>query len=248
MALAFLLLLQAQAAEPVLDVATVNAWGLPPPLAPARADRLPRLQGWMTAQGFDLVGLQEVWRGARGLLAGLQLPGHRGDSGLGLHTRHPVLAPLQLSPYASALGVDSWKDKGVLDTVVDLPHLGPTCVLVTHLQAGRGERFAQVRARQVAQLLAQLEGCEGPAVVLGDFNFEDGEGSDRTCQERLARAGLIDVSAGGATYPNGQRYDRIYIRGTAQVGFAAAQAEVLSWGSESLSDHLPLRARLTIER
>lgn len=233
-----------------MSVATVNAWGLPPPIAPGRARRLPQLSRWLERESLDLVGLQEVWRGARALLdpMGLRLPGHGGDSGLGVVTPHPVLEPPVLEPFTAGRGVDAWKSKGVLHTVVDLPLVGRSCVLVTHLQAGRADRFAEVRAAQVDQLLAVVNRCAGPVLLLGDFNLEGRSQIDERSRGRLEGAGLADLApAAGPTHRVGERYDRIYLRTPARGDWHVTSATAVAWPLDAvLSDHLPVRATVEL--
>ena len=52
----------------VLSVATLNAWGLPFPIARKRGERMSRIARFVSEREFHVVGLQEVWRGARRLL------------------------------------------------------------------------------------------------------------------------------------------------------------------------------------
>ena len=133
-----------------LRVATFNTWGLAYPVAsPARELRFPRIEAALEALEADVVGLQEVWRGAWGLLdlgPRLHQLRHGGDTGLALVSPHPV-SHMQTHAYDDARGIDAVKRKGVLSARVHLPGADPVVVTVTHLQAGGGLRNAQIRGR-----------------------------------------------------------------------------------------------------
>lgn len=231
-----------------LDVVTWNAWGLPSPIAQKRKARLPQIADWLDAEGYDVVGLQEVWRGARGLLARVRpyLPAADGDSGLALVTRHP-LRELELHPYEAARGVDAWKAKGVLEAEVEIDG-APVHVAVTHLQAGGSARSATVRAAQIDQMLSWItaDGDDRPTVLMGDFNLYDGQEADEASLQRLHDAGFVDaVAAVGehrGTYPGvSHRFDRIFVRGAVSPSAAAVLEE-----AAPLSDHLPVSATVAL--
>ena len=57
-----------------LSVVTFNAWGLPAPVANDRRGRVPRIARWLEEQGYDVAGLQEMWRGAMRLFPRMALP------------------------------------------------------------------------------------------------------------------------------------------------------------------------------
>lgn len=233
---------------PTVDILTLNTWGLPYPLAWVdRARRFPGITRFVHAAEADLVGLQEVWRGAERLL---DLPGrlHRrgtaGDTGLALVSPHPVSA-VEERHFRAARGADVFKQKGALSAVVTLPGVGPVQVVVTHLQAGSGPANAAVRAAQVDELLGTA-GREGlPVVLLGDFNFDPRQPADRAAEARLADGGWVDAAAalgrGAITHPgDGQRYDRVYL----PPALTPVAADTPAWAAEApLSDHLPVWVR-----
>ncbi|MCO4743865.1 MAG: endonuclease/exonuclease/phosphatase family protein [Proteobacteria bacterium] len=227
-------------------VATFNTWGLPAPVAPNRRGRLGALAGFADALGADMMGLQEVWKGARPLvdLPGLLLaPLTRGDSGLGFASQLPA-EESKLHHFASGSGFDRLKAKGVLTTNVsvsgtELP------VHVTHMQAGDSKRAARVRLSQLDEIL-ELSG-DGPAVVMGDLNlYEDRDGESL---KRLRDAGFVDAAAGvgelSPTYPGGtERLDRVWVRSGTELCMAARSAEVVQ---SDLSDHHAVVVDLVIE-
>lgn len=243
----------AAAADATLDVATLNTWGLPFPVAKHRARRMPEIAEYLDDESFDVVGLQEVWKGARRwwdrddvLLASRD----RGDTGLALATPHPVDAQ-QVVHFSAARGPDKLKHKGVLRSRVHLPGRRDLWTLVTHLQAGNGDRAATVRADQVSELLRVLGDVDGPVLVLGDFNLSD-SAIDRDTEARLLAAGLVDAgeSADEPTYRGGNhRLDRVFVRSGGDVDLVPVGATVVQYGDDlpELSDHLPVSVRLAWE-
>ncbi len=244
----------AAAAGPLLRLLTLNTWGLPMPDRRARFDRI---RAYLAATGADLVGLQEVWRGAHRLLEleGLRRPARgSGDSGLALLTDHEV-SQLACTPFSVARGVDGLKRKGVLEARVEVPGAGPLWVFVTHLQAGRRPAHAEVRSRQIDELLERVEAVEGPAVVLGDFNLHAGRARDVESAGRLGAAGLVDAAeqAGqlATTHAgDGARHDRVLLRSGGGVRLDAERVEVPGYGGELpvLSDHQPVVVHLRVTR
>ena len=234
---------------PAISVLTLNAWGLPRPVARDRRVRLPHLQQWVKDQDVDVVGLQEVWHGALSLLD-LDLIRPRADApdaGLAIVTPHPVRERASLT-FREASGVDRLKGKGVMSATIDLPDAGPTAVYVTHLQAGSGDRAAAVRSAQVDELLAFARPEVNLAMLLGDFNLYAESELDHETARRLAAAGWADVAqltgSEAPTYPgSGERFDRIYVTSSDEgclepTGTAVLEPEL------PLSDHLPVRAML----
>ncbi len=239
----------APSCEPeTLQVATLNTWGLPFPLSRSRKARFEKIQDYLD-EGFDAVGLQEVWMGARGLLSHqIRLPGEPGDSGLALVTRFGSDQP-QLTPFKRASGPDRWKSKGVLSTRVKTEAGTDLWLVVTHLQAGRGQRAAEVRASQVDQTLEVVRQLPGPAVVMGDFNLYDDLADDKGSIGRIRSAGWHDVAEtldqADATYPGeAARLDRMYLR---DGNGASLRPQTVSVGSDAwLSDHAPVGASLQL--
>jgi len=247
--------LQSATDPDVVRVATLNTWGLPYPVATGRRRRLPAIGELLEELAFDVAGLQEVWRGATRFLGLEQLlvpPSRYGDTGLALLTRHRT-TDMVVAPFRHARGFDAWKTKSVVATRLDLSEQRSLWAVNTHLQSGGGTRDAEVRAHQIDVLVDLLGRLEGPAVVLGDFNFHD-QPADRASVERLATAGLVDsAEATGettATWDGGTyRFDRIYARSTADVRLVPVEAEVIRYRHlPRLSDHRPLRVALRWER
>ncbi len=243
---AFLLATPAQAGalEPV-ELLTFNTWGLPAPVAASRSKRFPGIQRFLEDGVDDIVGLQEVWRGARRMLRldRLLYPRMQGDSGLALRSAHPVRGRRSLR-YQQASGFDRFKDKGAMLATVEHGSAGPLQVVVTHMQAGRSDRAVSARAAQVDELLALAAPLPDPVVLMGDFNLYADLDLDRASHQRLQQAGFVDVAAAvGATESThasaDERLDRVYARGAAPLS-----ATVLD--SRGLSDHRPVRARIGV--
>ena len=238
----------AQAGEPApcepetLQVATLNTWGLPYPLSKSRKSRFKDIQTYLD-DGLDAVGLQEVWLGARTLLSTyIRLPGEPGDSGLALVTRFGSRQP-RLTPFKRATGPDRWKSKGVLSTQVTTEDGSNLWLVVTHLQAGRGQRATEVREAQVQQTLEVVRELSGPVVVMGDFNLYDDLPADQRSIQQLRGAGWRDVAdtleQAESTYTGeSARLDRMYLRNGAE---ATLQAQGVEVGHDKwLSDHVPV--------
>lgn len=235
-----------------IDVLTFNTWGLPRPIAKARRDRFPGIDRVAHDDRWEVVGLQEVWRGARPLVGHdhLLLPDGDGDSGLAMLTRWRSTArPLHV--FRDASGFDRWKSKGVQPTSVDVPEVGSILVLNTHLQAGRGRGATRARAHQVDDLLSLVADIDEPVVMVGDFNLYDDLADDRDSADRLAAAGLVDAAvaldAREATYPDGTRLDRVFVRHGAHTCLVAESVQAVT-DADGLSDHHPLAFRLRARR
>lgn len=239
-----------------LDVLTLNAWGLPAPLAPHRPRRMAALASWLDGLDVDVVGLQEIWTGAvRHLATPISRAHDPGDDGLALRGAPGVV--VEALRFDRARGFDAWKRKGAIRMQVDTAS-GPVWVVDTHLQAGRGEANGQVRAAQLAQLVAWLAHLEGPVVLLGDLNVDERHPEDALALARVAQAGFRDVATtlhhAEPTYlGDGRRYDRILVRDGTGLVLEAEQVAVIAYDDDPatpaptrLSDHQPLRARLRL--
>lgn len=216
-------------------VVTANAWGLPAPIAKNRRRRMARIEQFLDGEAYDIVGLQEAWKGALPHFEAPVMTGPQSrDSGLGLRSPYAV-EDATLHTFEAERGFDAWKAKGLLTARVDIPGRALN-VAVTHLQSGRGEKNAGVRRAQVEEMLGWIEG-EGPWLLMGDFNFYDSEPTDLVTHQRLVDAGFVDIGlAGGAeqgTYPGlPDRFDRVYARTPCELD---STAHVID--ASGLSDH-----------
>ncbi len=235
-----------------LSVATLNAWGLPAPVAADRRGRMPRIASWVQQRGYDVVGLQELWRGALRLLSlpNLTTATQSSDSGLALFTPHRVVAT-KTHTFRDEVGFDSWKAKGLLTAEVDVEDGGePLIVAVTHLQAGGSKRAAATRARQVDEIASVLRDEDRAVVLMGDFNLYDQREADDESRQRLEELGFVDAAvAGGATggtYPGmPDRFDRIYVRNGADRCLRTRSASIVD---PDLSDHVAVEVELDLGR
>ncbi len=244
-----------QAGDSELDVVTFNAWGLPAPIAKRRRSRLPQISNWLNEQGYDVVGLQEVWRGALPMLSLDRLfapPSPQGDSGLALYSRLNVRQS-SISHFETARGIERLKEKGWMTSTVDVPGFGELAVWNTHLQAQYGDKQAKVRSRQMTQILEQAARNPGPMVLVGDFNLYSSLDEDRITHDRIVAAGFVDVAdATGTdtlTYDQPgehERFDRVYVRNTDGRCLSAKAVEVIEYEEGmALSDHKPVKATFT---
>lgn len=199
--------------------------------------------------GADVIGLQEVdsrhgesieamqmdyLSHATGLkaVAGPAIARHERHYGNLLLTRHPILDVRRID-----LSVPGYEPRGALDVDLEIRHR-VVRVIVTHFGLGGGERREQTR-----RLLAELhQEPERLAVVLGDFN--EWFPLSRSLKKLKARLG--DVPA-PATYPAFfpiLPLDRIWVwPEPALLEIHAHHTDV----TRVCSDHLPIRATVTID-
>lgn len=241
-----------------IDLLTFNVWGLPWPLARHRRRRFEGILGHLAAREDHVVGLQEVWGGAHRQLPGLRRGRQARDAGLALGSALPVDGEPVVQHFRRAQGTDCFKAKGVMAAELGLSEVGAVQVLVTHLQAHA--RYAATRGHQVDEILERAS-THLPVLLLGDFNFHDGEPDDQHAHERLLAEGFVDAAERvRATHPTWtpencyaraghgpQRFDRIYVRGSTRVAAVVDDLTVLQ-PETPLSDHHPVHARVHLER
>ncbi len=243
-----------------LDLATVNLWGLPWPVARERRARKRRFLAHVEATAYHVVGIQELWWPWRWTLRGapLRLPHSPRDSGLAVAARLRLRGSLGVLPFRHHAGFDRVKRKGMLHAAVEATRDTLLSVFVTHLQTGR--RHAAVRARQVDELLERLGRERGPSVLMGDFNLHGDVDEDHRSVERLQEAGLVDAAAAvGCLEPTWhsanpyvrsfrteERFDRVYLRDGTRVRLEPVIAEVVRVRPRPFSDHHPLRVRVRL--
>lgn len=247
-------------ASDAVEIVSVNAWGLPAPIAPHRRERLPRIARWLQEVNPDVVAIQELWRGSTPYLP---MPVQRrtvsGDDGLALGGRATLTERSSLH-FAQARGWDVFKTKGAMRGRIQTRGGPDLWVVVTHMQAGYGRANARVREQQVDELLRWTQDLSGPIVFVGDFNIDSSFPEDAGVFRRLHAAGLVDLAdsfgATEATYPgDGHRYDHILARGGAGWKVVTDSVVVVEYDDDPhtaapamFSDHRPLRARLHLER
>lgn len=121
----------------------------------------------------------------------------------------------------------------------------PVQVLNAHFGLLPRERLEQARALLGPDWLGH-PACQGPAVLLGDFNARPASAAYRLLATHLRDAQLSDGRPPAATFPSRWpllRIDHVFVRGALDV----EGSEVLS-GREArmASDHLPLLADLAL--
>lgn len=239
----------------LLDVLTMNLWGLPWPLARDRRARKRRFLDHLVGASYDIVGIQELWWPWRAAfqLESLLLPESQRDSGLALAGRLRATQRPRVHHFHAGNGIDRLKRKGVMTARVT-PEAGgeEISVHVTHLQAG--PRKGEVRARQVDELLGLMATDSGPAIVMGDFNFHAGDPADEKAIARLAGEGFADaIPHGGENEPTyestnpyvrrrscAERFDRVFLKSGSGTRLVAKAARVLNDLASPFSDHHPL--------
>jgi endonuclease/exonuclease/phosphatase family metal-dependent hydrolase len=235
-----------------IHVLTFNTWGLAPPFAYSRRTRFPRIDGLVHVDRWDVVGLQEVWWGARHMLHPdrLKLPSGEDDSGLAVLSRWTV-GDSRLHVFTRASGFDQFKSKGLLQTELAIPSVGRVLLLDTHLQSGRSEHASAVRSSQIDEILSVVGAVDEPVVLVGDFNLYEDLPLDVASAARLAAGGLQDAALvlgrKEATYRDGSRFDRVFVRSSDRVQLALEDIEPVA-GADGLSDHHPLAIGLRARR
>lgn len=268
-------------------VATLNAWAIPEPIGrdvSARIDaigrRLPSLQ-------LDVIAFQEVWTSdaARrlreaGRLAGLRHSwfdegrfGARTVGGLLVLSRFPIEGvefepfSLQGEPKRVVNNLEYVSGKGFAAVRLKTPK-GPLVVVNTHLHARYGyasHKHVPHRTSQAIQLATRFIDRQEPMVVVGDFNFREGEVDYQVLTDIL---GLSDVAAALGNRQNttlrrnpyrkskgiDKRKDYVFTRGgveTTVVGDRIERTfdELLEFGGHrgSYSDHAGLIATFDLE-
>jgi endonuclease/exonuclease/phosphatase family metal-dependent hydrolase len=192
-------------------VATLNVWGLPPPLSPEPTARLLAIGAELDAHALDAICFQEVWStGARDTLvdagreAGLVnawYPTRQvGGGGLLVLSRHPIL-DAKLVRYAlrgRPERVDHgeyYGAKGYARVRVQTA-VGPVTLVDTHLHARYtsdvAHEYVPDRIGQVAELALAAHTLRDPLLVTGDFNFTEDHIEHRVL---TGLSGLRDTAA-----------------------------------------------------
>jgi endonuclease/exonuclease/phosphatase family metal-dependent hydrolase len=255
-----------------LDMLTLNTWGFAWPLARHRKPRFERIASHLREGDYDVVLLQELWRGAREALgdSGMSFvgedaqsePGVRPvESGLGVKVRRGLVRSVAtvkdlVRAFKHHRGWDRVKTKGIVGVEVETAACGPVTFINTHLQAQ--ERHANV-------LRDAVDGVRTPIVLSGDFNLFESVAEDRAAHQSLERHGFRDASLvvdrpdatylGKNPYVGGhsdQRFDRIYLRdgwdGERRVRIDAESVRVIVDHARPLSDHEAVAARLRLRK
>jgi endonuclease/exonuclease/phosphatase family metal-dependent hydrolase len=182
-----------------IRLGTLNAWGLPAPLARDTDHRIDAIGQKLLEYDLDVLAFQEVWtKQARvslqraGKRAGLVhswagegaswAPG-RARGGLLILSRLPIEAvrfesfTLRGEPERAVANLEYVSGKGFVAIELRTPE-GPFALINTHLHARyktRTHNYVPHRTGQAIQLAARHAVSEMPLVVVGDFNFRENE-------------------------------------------------------------------------
>lgn len=189
-------------------LATLNVWALPEPIAQDVTARVDAIGRTIPSLHADLIAFQEVWThdAARrlrkaGREAGLSHVWSGGSEAGGLQvlSRHPIdevtFERFSLRGEAEHVvsNLEYLSGKGFATLRIRTPE-GPLVVVNTHLHARYGSaaahRHVPHRTVQAIQMAASVTRPE-PVVVLGDFNFREGEPDYQMVTDIL---GLEDVA------------------------------------------------------
>lgn len=159
--------------------------------------------------------------------------GPRRQYGCALLSRYPLEEPVHtLLPRTG-----NREQRGVLSARVR-PDGRPVRVYVTHLE----QSSRQERRTQVQQLLGEVTGAGGPAVLVGDLNASPWSGEVRSLTGALADSWPEAGDGRGYTHRADRPLRRIdYVLHTADL--VAASAEVVR---STASDHLPVTVDLEL--
>lgn len=157
-------------------------------------------------------------------------------------TNHPLPTPA------------GWEQRGMLEVRLNLPGVGETAVINTHLQSNaNGEhKLARMQrsnhARIIADHVARLE-C--PVILMGDFNAEPGSGDI----DALTESGLTDVWQAAGAGEGYTIFDGAHGEVTSRIDyiFVSSHIEILAVEvvdtpeTRLTSDHLPFVAKLKLQ-
>jgi hypothetical protein len=228
--------------------------------------RMPEISARLNA--YDVALVQESWSygdalGAQATHAVVERGG-RVDPGVFFQTGLVTFARPRLRAVTrGSLGAcsgwltganDCFADKGFQRLRLALANGAEVDFWNLHLDAGRGDDDREARAMQLANLEARVRAIsrDGPLVIAGDFNLDEGDPADHALLADFARAlGLVDSGARAA--PDGafagKRIDYIFVRSGAGVALAvveAGEAREFSDGPTPKSDHPALFARIRV--
>jgi endonuclease/exonuclease/phosphatase family metal-dependent hydrolase len=165
---------------------------------------------------------------------GLRIVRHTGEYGNAILTRLPILRVRRHD-----LSYSRAEPRGAVDVELDL--LGhPLRVIATHLGLRRAERRFQWRRLMVAIAEGSME---MPLVVLGDMN--EWYRRARTLREAHIAFGEPPAPAGFPSFAPLLALTRIWVRPHAAIESIEAHRSELT---REASDHLPLKAVLTLDK
>ena len=264
-------------------VATLNVWGLPEPWAEDVPRRMAAIGERLAALHLDIAAFQEVWRAeARrnliraGRRAGLASTWYNdagiGGSGLLVLSRFPM-RDVHFEPYLIRGELERLSngeflsDKGFARVTLDTG-MGAIDLVNTHLHARYQSRvphaYRSHRVGQIVQLAAQALQRERPTIVLGDFNFYEGDPEYRVLggltglRDAAASIGQRQATVGPDNPYRGRgeaerRIDYVFVRdglarGLETRSVALAFAEPLDWSGRrgAYSNHAGVLAEFEL--
>lgn len=248
-----------------LAVLSYNVHGLPPTITGDDTDgRIAQIAPLLV--GYDLIGLQEVWDAdnANTLIsaANLETVENFDDAlsdrvyGAGLVGLANV-AELDLleQHYEGCVGVvdhasDCLASKGFQVLRLELSDGAELDFYNTHLEAGSGDEDNVVRAAQVDDLIAAMNGWSADRAILfvGDTNLSGDDPIDTPEIDRwMAATGLSNV-CDLLDCPEPERIDRVLIRSGSGLTLTAedwrVEPQYVDMAGTPLSDHDPIYAKL----
>lgn len=194
-----------------IRMGTLNAWALPEPLASDVSGRIEAIGAKLPDYDLDVMAFQEVWTASAretllraGERAGL-VHSWAGDEdewgpgtargGLLVLSRLPIEGvhfesfTLRGEPERAVANLEYVSGKGFATVTLRTPE-GPLALINTHLHARykyRPHNFVPHRTGQAIQLAAGYAKTRAPMILVGDFNFREGEADYRVL------TGLLDL-------------------------------------------------------
>ena len=266
------------------SVGTLNAWALPEPWSKSVRARMYAIGRRLPELGLDVMAFQEVYSpAAKEILtraasdAGFTYQwdaGQRLSSGGGLLivSRLPIeqryFEAFTVSGHAErALANGEFLSGKGFAVVRVRTEAGPVQILTTHLHA-RYTRYAShrhvaYRAAQVIQIAARIEQINVPLVLLGDFNFLEGEDDYQvligltSVRDVAAELSLRRPTAAAANPYRASaktwRKDFVFVRDCRERGLSALKIEPIfddpiqiAGGLAAYSEHYGLAAELAL--
>jgi endonuclease/exonuclease/phosphatase family metal-dependent hydrolase len=242
-----------------IRLGTLNAWALPEPVARDTEHRIDAIGKKLQDYDLDVIAFQEVWTSAA--RATLQRAGKRAglvhswggknsgwslareSGGLLILSRLPIEGVafesfvLRGEPERAVANLEYVSGKGFVAVELRTPE-GPFALINTHLHARyktRPHNYVPHRTGQAIQLAARYAKSEMPMVVVGDFNFREGE------PDYLVLRGLLGVRDAAVELDQRQdttltsnpyrksrfsrRKDYVFVRDGASLGLATRRID-----------------------
>jgi sphingomyelin phosphodiesterase 2 len=268
-----------------IRVGTLNAWALPEPFSRDVTPRMQAIGAHLADLDLDVMAFQELWTDeARSIVAraarraGFAHQWHSAQGlgaggGLLIVSRYPIEAagfePFRLSGHVeeAVRNGEYLSGKGVAFVRIATP-AGGVRIVDTHLHARYSKRashrYISHRTAQVVQIAAATAESAEPLVMVGDFNFHEGEDDYRVL---LGLTGARDLAAvldrrqttciQGNPYrrpkKRSQRKDYVFVRNGAALGVTPVSIDRVydatfeqSGRLTAYSDHAGLVAELEI--